>query len=192
LSPKQFFNPTSPRIAAEWLKHDMWHTLTIIQNHYKFGWNWGVTKATLLLTANSFSSVGGFALQWGDWNITCGTPSTCATISACLSELDTKEGHFTHEVQTLFRLYLALQCSCVTQTSYVALHYQRSQPVQVWSKPSSNKGHFTLEAKTVSRLYLLSHNSPTSNGEISHNPHSPIWVEGINTTGCCLVPQGDC
>jgi hypothetical protein len=36
---------------------------------------------------------------------------------------------------------------------------------------------------------VLYHVSPTTIGELkSHYLQSPIWVEGMHTTGCCLVP----
>ena len=40
----------------------------------------------------------------------------------------------------------------------------------------------------LSSLHFGSHEYWGSNG---HHPQSPIRVEGINTTGCCLVPRGD-
>jgi hypothetical protein len=36
------------------------------------------------------------------------------------------------------------------------------------------------------------HGGPVSNVDLKgRHLKRPIWVEGINTTGCCLVPQGD-
>jgi hypothetical protein len=40
--------------------------------------------------------------------------------------------------------------------------------------------------------FLMVHISPSRTGELnSHYQQSPMWVKGIHTMGCCLVPQRD-
>jgi hypothetical protein len=54
------------------------------------------------------------------------------------------EGHFTRELETVFRLYLAWHSSGVAQTYLEALTHAL-QPVNIWSKLMRNKGRVTRE-----------------------------------------------
>jgi hypothetical protein len=68
------------------------------------------------------------------------------------SKSGSKEGHFTLEVKTIFRLYLASHCSWMIHASNVAFSLHAPYPTEVWSKSGSKEGHFTPELKTVFRL----------------------------------------
>jgi hypothetical protein len=54
-------------------------------------------------------------------------------------------------------------------------------------------GSFRLPLEFFPCKFLVVHISPTRTEELnSHHLQIPMWMEGIDTMGCCLVPQRDC
>jgi hypothetical protein len=76
------------------------------------------------------------------------------------------EGHFTLQVETVFRPHLLSPCSGATEVCDMALHARALRAVQVRLKSVSNEGRFSLEAETVFPPYLPSQCSALT--EICH------------------------
>jgi hypothetical protein len=93
----------------------------------------------------------------GDSKFTNATPYHVPQPVKFWSKSGNKEGHFSLDAETVFRLYLGSHWSWVTQTSRVVLPPYPQQTAQVWSKLGGKEGHFTVEAGTVLHSYLASH-----------------------------------
>jgi predicted RNA-binding protein with PIN domain len=65
-----------------------------------------------------------------------------------------KEVHFTHEAETIYRPYLPQDSSVVYEKYHMVLSAHALQGVQVTLNSVSKEGHFTLEAETVFRPYF--------------------------------------
>jgi hypothetical protein len=61
------------------------------------------------------------------------------------------ERHFTIEVETVFRPYLLLHCSAVSDIYHTERCAHALRAVQVMLKSVGNEGHFTLETETLFR-----------------------------------------
>jgi hypothetical protein len=156
LSPKQFSVPVSPRIAAGWLTHNIWHSLYTWYNRCKFGQNRSVAKGTLLLKPKQFPMPISTRIKAGILKHHTSQPMLLATIVPSLVEIGQKRRAL-YSWERKFFVRLATHCSGVTHTSHLALPTHALQSMLVWSKSVSNEGHFTLVAETVFRPYLASH-----------------------------------
>jgi hypothetical protein len=102
-----------------------------------------------------------------------------------------KEGHFTLEAQTVFRPYLPLHCSGVSEIYHMALPASGLETLYVRLRSVSNEGRFTVETDTVYRSYLASHClgvTETSNFVLlSHALQCrDVWWKLVCSEGHCI------
>jgi hypothetical protein len=66
-------------------------------------------------------------------------------------------------------------------------------PAEVFLLGFSLKGSPSASLRPEDQLFCFGfHSGPTSSGDLKGcHPQHPLRVEGVNTIGCCLVPQGD-
>jgi hypothetical protein len=131
--PKQFFVPASPHISAWLLKHK-WHALRLLYNQCIFSRSRSVKNDALFVMPKPFlvpilPHIPAWSLKHHKWH------------SLLLLHSQWKFGryrcrgeNFTLESETIFHPYLALHCSMVTNTSFLAFCAHAQQSVQVWSK----------------------------------------------------------
>jgi hypothetical protein len=76
----------------------------------------------------------------------------------------------------------------------LTVHRSFQPPAEVFLVGISLKGSpsYLLGSEDLFFFHFVIHSGPTSNGDLrGRHLQCPIWVEGMDTTGCCLVPQGD-
>jgi hypothetical protein len=108
------------------------------------------------------------------------------------SESGGREGHFTFDTETDFRLYFASTCSGVTQNSHAALHHNTPQAVVFLTISSNNKENVIPKAERDSRPYFTSsYSGLTQKQHVELPSHWPQAVQDWNKSDSIVLGDTD-
>jgi hypothetical protein len=81
---------------------------------------------------------------------------------------------------------------CWLQPGPLPVQQSFQPPAEVFLVGISLMGNPSAFLGSDDRIFFCLHSGLTSYGDLKDcHPQCPILVEGINTVGCCLLPQGD-
>jgi hypothetical protein len=160
LRPKIFLTYTCvlPRIELEWLNYGTWYSLHMHYTQWMLRCSRSVMKGTFLQRPKQFFvHISSRIAVWWLKYATCHRPPPPANALRVLQirlKWVSNEGHFTLDLETIFRPYLPCRCSGLTETCHMVLPAHAREAVQVSFKSVCYAGHFTLDLETIFRPYL--------------------------------------